>query len=254
MSNVGGASESALVFFNGDIGRMENGKASLVGSAHLITAGSLQRGAHVWSRLYGGPYLEIGRVGTLGSSGHHLKERRLKLEVQVLAAALDALKERHGFKSFHMVGQSGGGHNVAALAEMRSDVGCAVMASAVLSVKSRELELGKVLGPRILASLDPADSVGKMQRKSGQRLIVLSDPDDQVVSFRSQLEFVDKVKAKGFPILHITAASGDEKFHGLSSTAHRAAIDCAKDVDDDALVKNYQNKNPARAGTSAAGR
>jgi hypothetical protein len=44
------------------------------------------------------------------------------------------------------------------------------------------------------------------------------------------------------PILHITAAASDEDFHGLGQQGHRLAIDCAADMDDDALVKKYQNK------------
>ena len=73
-------------------------------------------------------------------------------------------------------------------------------------------------------------------------MVALSDPDDRRVSFRSQQEFVEQVKAKGLPILHITASAGDEDFHGLSGPGRQLAIDCAADMDDDALAKKYQNK------------
>ena len=73
-------------------------------------------------------------------------------------------------------------------------------------------------------------------------MIVLTDPDDRFVSARSQREFVERVRSRGMPILQIMAAAGDENFHGLSSIGKRVASDCAKGVDDETLIKRYQNK------------
>ena len=50
------------------------------------------------------------------------------------------------------------------------------------------------------------------------------------------------------PILHITAAAGDENFHGLASIGRRLAADCAKNVDDETLIKRYQTKTAPVAG------
>jgi hypothetical protein len=55
-----------------------------------VTSAALQRNAQVWSRIYGGPFVVIGRPGTFGSSGHHGRDRRSALEVKVVMAALDA--------------------------------------------------------------------------------------------------------------------------------------------------------------------
>jgi hypothetical protein len=73
-------------------------------------------------------------------------------------------------------------------------------------------------------------------------MIVVSDPEDKIVSFHSQHEFVERVKSKGLPILQITAAAGDADFHGLTDVGHRVAYDCAKGLDDEMLIKRYQNK------------
>ena len=81
-----------------------------------------------------------------------------------------------------------------------------------------------------------------MQRQPGLRMIVLTDPDDRAVSFRSQREFVERVRSHALPILQITAAAGDENFHGLASVGKRLAADCAKGVDDETLIKRYQTK------------
>ena len=223
ISTAGGKKDDAMVFIDGDLGDGDKGSTTLNSHAARVTAASLQRHAQVWSRLHNGPYVFLGRPGTFGSSGDHTRERRSLLEVKVVMAALDVLKERYGLKRVHTIGQSGGGHTVAAMAQMRTDLGCAVMTSGVLSVKSRERDLGSTIGSRIRAAYDPIDFVGSMRHQPGRRLIVISDPDDRVASFRSQREFVERVKAKGLPILHITTGAGDDKFHGLASQGLRAA-------------------------------
>jgi hypothetical protein len=62
------------------------------------------------------------------------------------------------------------------------------------------------------------------------------------VSFRSQREFVERVRAAGLPILHVSAAAGDEDFHGLQAEGLRLAADCAKGVPDETLIARYQSK------------
>ena len=136
LSTAGGSKDEALVAFNGDIGGRIDGKLQLLEQARSISDESLQKTAGYGSRLYRGPYFLIARPGTFGSSGHHVKDRRTLLEVRVAMAALDALKRHYGFKRFHLVGQSGGGHTVAGLVQLRSDIGCAVIASGATSLRS----------------------------------------------------------------------------------------------------------------------
>jgi pimeloyl-ACP methyl ester carboxylesterase len=202
-----------------------------------MTAGRMQREVQRWSRLYGGPYIAIGRLGAFGSSGDHRKRRSL-LEIRVVIAALDELKVRHGLRRFHLAGQSSGAHTVAGLAQIRGDVGCAVMAAGVISLKTRARDQGRKIEAGIKALYDPLDHVAAMQPHPGRRMIVMSDPDDQIVSFRSQREFADRVRAKGLPILHVSADAGTESFHGLHNESQNMAIDCAKDMDDNALLPN----------------
>ena len=95
---------------------------------------------------------------------------------------------------------------------------------------------------------DPIDHVAKMRPQEGRRLIVLTDPDDHVVPSQSQWEFVERARSRGVPILHITAAAGDEDHHGLASIGRRMAADCAKGVDDEVLIKRYQDKTAPIVG------
>ena len=251
MSAAGGKKDEALIYIHGDIGSVENGKPKLVDGVQRVTAGQLRRDALRWSRTFRGPYLAIGRVGAYGSSGNH-RDRKSLLEVRVVMAALDALKQEHNIKRFHLIGQSGGGHTVAALVQRRTDIGCAVMASGAISVKSLVRDLGKPITPTIKALYDPIDSVGSMEQQPGRRMIVLSDPADRIVSFRSQQEFVERVKQKGLPILQVTAAAGDKNFHGLSTQGKNIAMDCARGVDDKTLVARYQNKPVPQRGEGEA--
>jgi pimeloyl-ACP methyl ester carboxylesterase len=241
-SVAGGSKDEAQVYFHGDLGDNKKARGVLNSAAALVTAGGLQREAHVWSRVSGMPYFSVRRLGAFGSSGSHLRDLHALLEGRVAMAALDALKERHGYKRFHLVGQSGGGHTVAVLLQMRADIGCAVMASGLVSVKTAARDLGKPVSSVTRAYHDPIDSVGKLQQQPGRRMIVVSDPEDKVVSFRSQREFVERVKSKELPILQITAAAGDAYFHGLALVGHRVASDCAKGLDDETLIKRCQNK------------
>jgi hypothetical protein len=249
ISTAGGSKDEAIVFVHGDLGDPKKPNA-LNQSSALMTAGRMQRETHRQSRSYGGPYIAIGRLGAYGSSGDHRKRRTL-LEIRVVLAALDELKTRYGFKRFHLAGQSGGAHTVAGLVQMRDDIGCAVMAAGGLSVKTALRDAGIKYAANF-TGYDPIDFVGKMQDKAGRRLIVMSDPDDQLVSFRSQREFVERVRAKGIPILQITADSGAKEFHGLHNESQRLVADCAKGLNDEALVARYQNKSvPQRAEAEA---
>jgi pimeloyl-ACP methyl ester carboxylesterase len=251
ISTAGGSKDEAVVFVHGDLGDSKT-PGSLNRYAAHMTAGRMQRDIQRWSRVYGGPYIAIGRLGAFGSSGDHRKQRRSLLEIRVVTAALDELKVRHGLKRFHLGGQSGGAHTVAGLGQMRADVGCAVMAAGPISLKTWTRDSGRKIDPGIKALYDPIDHVAAMQHQPGRRMIVMSDPDDQLVSFHSQREFAERARAKSLPVLHVSADSGTENFHGLHNESQSMAIDCAKDMDDSALVAKYQNKaTPGSGGVSA---
>ena len=66
-----------------------------------------------------------------------------------------------------------------------------------------------------------------MKQRPGLRLFVVSDRKDKFVSYRSQLEFVERVKAHNLPITHVTATATDKDSHGLFAHGLRLAVDCA---------------------------
>jgi pimeloyl-ACP methyl ester carboxylesterase len=72
--------------------------------------------------------------GMSGSSGSHLR-RRLPIEIDLMDAALDLLKQRFHTTSFILVGHSGGGHIVASLLNRRNDIDAAIISSGMVSVR-----------------------------------------------------------------------------------------------------------------------
>ena len=66
-----------------------------------------------------------------------------------------------------------------------------------------------------------------MKQRPGLRLFVVSDRNDKKVSYRSQLEFVERVKAHNLPITHVTATATDKDSHSLFHHGLRLAADCA---------------------------
>jgi pimeloyl-ACP methyl ester carboxylesterase len=158
-----------------------------------------------------------------------VKDRKTLLEIRVAMATLDALKRQYGFKRFHLVGQSGGGHTVAGLVQLRSDIGCAVIASGPISLRSMMRDKGHpIVGKHPF--YDPIDHVNTMRQRPGLRLFVVSDPNDKLVSYRSQLEFVVRAKAHNLPITHVTATATDKNSHGLFAYGHQLADNCAHDA------------------------
>ena len=243
LSTAGGNKDEALVAFHGDIGGRIDGKLQLLEQARSISDESLQNAADYGSRLYRGPYFWIARPGAFGSSGHHLKDRRTLLEIRIAMAALDALKRHYGFKRFHLVGHSGGGHTVAGLVQLRSDIGCAVIASGGTSLRSSLRDSGHpIVGKHRF--YDPIDHVNTMRQRPGLRLFVVSDRNDKLVSYRSQLEFVERVKAHNLPITHVTATATDKNSHDLFDHGLRLAVDCANEARDQVVVNKGSDQVP----------
>jgi pimeloyl-ACP methyl ester carboxylesterase len=114
-----------------------------------------------WSRSLRMPYIYLGRPGTYGSSGEYAK-RRTAREIDLVSATLEAIKTRHGYTRLHLAGYSEGGHATAALLARRTDVRCVVLASSLLSVRSRLAESGR--DEDVTGNKHPVDPVALLIR------------------------------------------------------------------------------------------
>src|SRR5215475_4783177 len=93
-----------------------------------IDTDDLMKMADAFSKMAKTTAIYLARIGVGGTSGNHIFRKTL-LELHLMNAALDAIKQRHGFEGFHLAGQSGGSTIVTGLAAGRSDIACAVSGS-----------------------------------------------------------------------------------------------------------------------------
>src|SRR5215468_5444073 len=140
LSTAGGEGMRPVVFLQGDrfgritnnlrweaISRDKRGNVAFdpENKYQDVDTNDLLKTADAFSKLARTTAIYLARIGVDGSSGNHLFRKSL-LELHLMNAALDALKQSHGFEGFHLAGQSGGSIMVAGLAGMRRDVACAV--------------------------------------------------------------------------------------------------------------------------------
>jgi hypothetical protein len=128
------------------------------------TAYDVQALAEQMCATFTRPFVHLARPGILGSTGHHLDRRRPR-EVALVDMALTRLKAHFGWRRLNLVGQSGGGHLVAALIARRADIGCAVITSGNTAVAVRNREDGRTTDITGHADFfDPIDHVAEVAR------------------------------------------------------------------------------------------
>ncbi len=181
-----GAPADPVIFLRGDA--VEKRDDGVVANEWYVaaTAYDVQALAEQFSASFHRPYVHLARPGILGSTGHHLDRRRPR-EVALVDAALTRLKAHFGWRRLNLVGQSGGGHLVAALIARRDDIGCAVITSGNTAVAQRNRENGwtaDITGHSDF--LDPIDHVAEVARHPPQKIIVLTDPQTSAYRRRSR--------------------------------------------------------------------
>ncbi len=190
LSTAGGAGDVPVVFLNGDRPTFDTLHENVRGGktrnqirrneaqarkAKDVDTEDLAEQADKISRRTGNTVIYLSRMGLEGSSGHH-GLRRTMLELHVTNAALDAIKQRHGFRGFHIFGQSGGATLTGGLLALRRDIGCAIPGSGRLALI---VEPKKVAAPAF-ERFDPVKMIPAiLQNSTSARIIVLTDPRGQ---------------------------------------------------------------------------
>ena len=77
---------------------------------------------------------------------------------------------------------------------------------------------------------DPVDEVAKVRRAPSPTIFVISDPEDRIVPFASQLLYVEKLVAAGLPPVHVSVRAPDPARHSLAHLARPAVRWCAQNV------------------------
>ncbi len=215
-----------LIFFEGDVidrGNHLAGDIVIRESYPLQTPFLMQAEAEQIASALSWPFVNLARPGVFGSSGHH-GERRREREVAVVDRALDRLKAEFGWGGFTLAGLPGGWHLIAALMARRSDIDCAVIASGNVAVRQRNAARGLHVNSTGYADfVDPIELVAAVARKPPRRIIVLTDPQDSVVTAACQGVYVQALRQAGVKVEQRFVTALDPRHHILRIPALLAA-------------------------------
>ncbi|MFC5610350.1 alpha/beta hydrolase family protein [Variovorax soli] len=235
-----GLSESdnavALVYIGGDVMlRSAKGVRHITPIYTSTTPRKIELEMADWSAAAGRPALFLARAGIYGSSGDH-NARRSHREINLLNQALDLLKDRHHITSFILTGHSAGAQIAAGLLNRRSDISAAIYSSGMLSVKQVTTfwEHRRDIPGRLLYDAsryyDPIDEIDRIDRHQAPEIYVISDPEDRVVPFFSQLFYVRRLRALGIHPHHIYARAPGPQHHLLAGHAKKVAALLAREA------------------------
>jgi pimeloyl-ACP methyl ester carboxylesterase len=161
--------------------------------------------------------------------------RKSVLELDLANAALEALKQRHGFEGFHLAGQSGGSKIIAGLIGLRRDIACAVIGS------------GPLLTPDDRKSTDPGrnafdatENIAQVVQNRALRPILVTDKADKTVPAAQQTGYVDRLRKAGrqIPQLFVEAAeTTDDKHHGVVVYTELVTAGCVLGRSDEEIAR-----------------
>jgi hypothetical protein len=226
LAGSGNEDRKPIVFLQGDrlgVLNLKTGAYAVPANEQSINTDDLMRVAVALSRQNKTSAIYFGRVGVEGSSGDH-RLRHSILELQVTNAALDAIKQKHQFAGFQLLGQSGGAHLVAGLLALRQDIGCAVIGSGPLAPVRRPSPQDEPW----LEHFNPITEVSAIARNRTSRIMVVTDPADKKVSARAQTAFVRMVEQAGRPIEQYIVQATDENRHGVVAYSRLALSGCLR--------------------------
>jgi pimeloyl-ACP methyl ester carboxylesterase len=223
LSTAGGEGSRPVVFLNGDANGPVN--STLDSSGNIIhfawadpsraqdeNTDDFMHMADDFSKMVKTTAIYIGRIGEGGTSGNHLSRKTL-LELQLMNAALDALRQRYGFEGFHLAGESGGARLVFGLAAMRHDIGCVVSGSGQLVVTEKGRSK---LGDPGETYFDVMANVPSLAHNPAERLIIVTDPaDQQVPAAVEQTPVLNRLRQAGRAVPQFIVQSTDANHHGV---------------------------------------
>jgi hypothetical protein len=223
LSTAGGEGRRPVVFMQGDYFGTLNTKTWTwmnAADAKDVNTDDLMRTADAFSKMTKTTAIYLARIGVDGTSGNHTA-RKTVLELHLMDAALEAIKNRYGFEGFHLVGQSGGSKLVGGLVELRHDVACAVSGSGRLDAPVA----GNITDPA-RSYFDVSQNIGQLLQNRAVRILLVTDPADKLVPVAQQTGFVDKMRRAGRVVPEFMVQATDEGHHGVVAYAQLVVAGC----------------------------
>jgi hypothetical protein len=223
LSTAGGEGTRPLVFIQGDyFGRLDPKTWNWAdpSDAKDINTDDLMRMADGFSKMTKTTAIYLARIGVEGTSGNHTARKTL-LELHLMDAALDAIKQRYKFEGFHLVGQSGGSKLVGGLIGLRHDIACAVSGSGPLATPGSP----KITDPG-RSYFDVIQNVPLLAQNRSLRVLLVTDPADKKVPIAQQSGFVDKMHRAGREVPQFLVEATDDDHHGVVIYAELVAAGC----------------------------
>jgi hypothetical protein len=191
------------------------------GSHGDVNTDDLVKTADAFSKLAKTSGIYLARMGVDGTSGNHVFRKTL-LELHLMSAALDAIKQRYGFEGFHLAGQSGGSTLVTGLAAIRRDIACAVSGSGRLGISS-----GASSNEPARTLVDPLGFIPSIARNRSVHFFMVTDSADRTVPARQQTPFAEKMRRAGRSIPQYFVTATDDFHHGVLSYTQLVTAGCA---------------------------
>jgi hypothetical protein len=168
--------------------------------------------------------------------------------------ALDQIKHRYGFEGFHVYGHSGGGNLTAGLLEFRDDIGCDVPAEGQLAHPNPhgiKIEKRRLADPARQV-FDVTDDVAIIARNRSARILVVTDPEDRIVTIEHQTPFVNGLRKVGRQVDQFFVESDGPDHHGTAFYAAVVMRDCVRGASRDEIAADLAEMAAKRLSARAA--
>jgi len=247
--------KTAILFFSGDIVLQASGGDSTNNPGYGANSYKAQIAlANRQAAAANVAYIHVARPGMYGSTGNTAIYRHSVKEAATMSAAVDAVKAALGYERISIVGQSGGGGIAGVLLTSgRTDLDCVSLSSGTVSLKtSLKTTPSKswvrngqdTTGLPYRQLYDPLDHLDQVKPDARRRIFMFSDPDDEAVSFISQIEFADRANEKGVPIKQIFTKGAGKQHHGTAAQGIRTAARCLRGMSDEEIAAKIAENYP----------
>jgi len=143
---------------------------------------------------------------------------------------------------------------VVGLLELRHDIGCDVPADGQLTHPNAhgiKMDQGKSPDPARQV-FDVTDDAAVIARNRSARILVVTDPEDKIVTIHHQLPFVEKLRKLGRQVELFYVDTGEADHHGTTPHATLVMRDCVRGLGHDDIASNLAEFTAKRLAAARA--